>query len=132
MTLLSRLVPPLLAARALAALVAAVSGCGYVSHEKDVVEGEPVELAELDYNVVFSRYLNPDDTEDSAYLVGQQAPPPGYTYFGVFFEVQNDDEEAHALPDSFKIVDAEDQTYDSLQSESLYALPAGGEVEAQE
>src|SRR5215212_3243107 len=132
MTLLSRLVPPLLAALALAALVAAVSGCGYVSHEKDVVEGEPVELAELDYNVIFSRYLNPNDTEDSAYLIGQAPPEPETTYFGVFFEVQNETDEAKPLPDKFTIKDSDKEVFESLASESLYAFPLGGEVEAEE
>src|SRR5215212_4674040 len=132
MTLLSRLVPPLLAALALAALVAAVSGCGYVSHEKDVVEGEPVELGDLQYNVIFSRYLNPNDTEDSAYLVGQEPPAPESTYFGVFFEVQNESEEPQPLPDRFTIEDSDHQAFESLDSESLYAFPLGGEAEAQE
>jgi hypothetical protein len=129
---LRRLVPPLLAALAFAALAVSVSACGYESHEKDVVEGEPVELGELHYNVIFSRYLNPGDTEDSAYLVGQPAPKAETTYFGVFFEVQNETEEAKPLPDEFTIEDADRQTYRSLDSESLYAFPLGGEAEAEE
>jgi hypothetical protein len=129
---LRRLVPPLLAALAFAALAVSVSACGYESHEKDVVEGEPVELGELHYNVIFSRYLNPDDTEDSAYLVGQPPPKTETTYFGVFFEVQNETEETKSLPDTFTIEDAQRQTFKSLDSESLYAFPLGGEVEAQE
>jgi len=132
MTSLRRLVPPLLAALALAALVVAVSACGYVSHEKDVVEGEPVELADVDYNVIFSRYLNPDDTEDSGYLVGQPAPEPETTYFGVFFEVQNETGEARPLPDKFTIRDSDREVFESLGSESPYAFPLGGEVEAEE
>jgi hypothetical protein len=76
---------PLLAVLALAGLTAGVSACGYESHEKEVVEGEPVELGELAFNVTFSRYLNPADNEDSAYLVGQEPPPPGSSYFGIFF-----------------------------------------------
>ena len=127
-----RLVQPLLAALALAALVASVSACGYVSHEKDVVEGEPVELGELDYNLIFSRYLNPNDTEDSAYLVGQVPPPPATTYFGVFFEVQNETDEAKPLPDKFTIKDSGHELFESLESESLYAFPLGGEVEEHE
>jgi hypothetical protein len=122
----------LAAALALAALIVAVSGCGYSSTSKDVVEGEPVELGGLKYNVVFSRFLNPNDAEDTAYLVGQPAPPPGSTYFGVFFEVQNDGEQPKPLPQSLTITDAEHQIYHSLTSESLYALPLGGEVEAEE
>jgi hypothetical protein len=123
---------PLLAALLLAATAFALSACGYSSDSKDVVEGEPVKLGELQYNVVFSRYLNPNDNEDSAYLVGQPPTPPGHSYFGVFLEVQNESEEPQTLADSFTIADAGNQTFDAIASESLYALPFGGEVESQE
>ena len=127
-----RLVLPLLAVLALAALTLGVSACGYESHETEVAEGHQVELGELSYIVTFSRYLNPNDTEDSAYLVGQKEAPPGYTYFGVFFEVQNESEEPQQLPDSLEIVDADHNKFEALPSESLYALELGGEVEEQE
>lgn len=127
-----RILLPLLSAIALAALVVGVSACGYESHETEVVEGEPVELGELSFNVTFSRYLNPADTEDSAYLVGQPPPPPRSTYFGVFFQVQNESEERQKLPSTLTIVDADHTAYEVLPSESLYALELGGEVEAQE
>ncbi len=128
-----RILMTLLAALALGALAVGVSACGYESEETNVVEGEPVELGELSFNVTFSRYLNPNDTEDSAYLVGQENPPPdGMTYFGVFFEVQNETEESHALPSTLSITDADGETYDVLPSKSLYALPFGGEVEEHE
>src|SRR4051812_4421333 len=132
MTSLRRLVPPMLVMLFLAALVVAVSGCGYESSETDVVEGEPVELGDIHYNVIFSRYLNPSDTEDSAYLVGQAPPDPEMAYFGVFFEVQNKNEESKPLPDKFTIEDSDHQVFESLPSESLYAFPFGGEVESQE
>lgn len=127
-----RIFLPLLAALALVVSAAIVSACGYTSDSKDVVEGEPVKLGDLQYNVVFSRFLNPNDSEDSAYLVGQKQLPPGSSYFGVFFEVQNESEEPQTLADSFTIVDAEGATYKAIPSESLYALPFGGEVESQE
>ncbi|HEX3239293.1 MAG TPA: hypothetical protein VHR18_04050 [Solirubrobacterales bacterium] len=127
-----RFLAPLLAALALGLLAVGVSACGYESHEKDVVEGEPVELGELSFNVTFSRYLNIADNEDSAYLVGQDPPPDGSAYFGIFFEVQNESEEPQTLPSTLSITDASEQTYDVLPSESLYALPLGGEVEPQE
>jgi hypothetical protein len=127
-----RLALPLLAALMLSALGAGLAACGYSSDSKDVVEGEPVELGELKFNVTFSRYLNPADNEDSSYLVGQAPPPPGYTYFGVFFEVQNESEEPQTLPSTLTIADAGDQTFDVLPSESLYALELGGEVEPEE
>ncbi len=127
-----RLVLPLLAAMAFAVLVVGVSACGYSSDSKNVVEGEPVELGELSFNVTFSRYLNPADNEDSAYLVGQKPPPEGSTYFGVFFEVQNESDEPQTLPSTLTITDADHAEYHVLPSESLYALEFGGEVEPQE
>jgi hypothetical protein len=132
MTTLRRLLPPLLAMLVLAAVVASVTACGYESTETDVVEGEPVKLGDIHYNVIFSRYLNPNDTEDSAYLVGQAPPEPETTYFGVFFEVQNETEETKPLPDKFTIEDSDHEVFESLASESLYAFPMGGEVEEHE
>ena len=129
---LSALAPPLLAALALAVAALALAACGWSSDSKDVAEGEPVELGELQYNVVFSRFLNPNDNEDSAYLVGQPPAPPGSAYFGVFLEVQNEDNSPHPLPDSLSITDADHTVFEAIPSESLYALPFGGEVEPQE
>jgi hypothetical protein len=128
----TRLALPLLAATALIALSLALSACGYSSESKDVVEGEVVKLGELKYQVIFSRFLNPNDNEDSAYLVGQPPPPNGSTYFGVFLEVQNKSEKTQKLADSFTITDAGNQTFEAIPSESLYAFPVGGEVESQE
>jgi hypothetical protein len=116
----------------LAASALALSACGWSSTSKDVAEGEPVKLGELQYNVVFSRFLNPKDNEDSAYLVGQPPPKDAHNYFGVFLEVQNESEDPQTLADSFTITDAGHQTFDAIESESLYALPFGGEVESQE
>jgi hypothetical protein len=129
---LRRLVLTLLAALALAALTVFVSACGYSSDSKDVVEGEVVKLGELKYQVIFSRFLNPSDNEDSAYLVGQPPLAKGSSYFGVFLEVQNKSEKTQKLAETFTIKDAAEQTFDAIPSESLYAFPAGGEVESQE
>jgi hypothetical protein len=128
----TRLVLPLLAALLLGLVAMTVSACGYSSDSKDVAEGEVVELGDLKYQVVFSRFLNANDNEDSAYLVGQPALPKGSSYFGVFLEVQNKSEETQKLAESFTIKDADEQTYDAIPSESLYAFPFGGEVESQE
>jgi hypothetical protein len=127
-----RLVRLLLAAIALVALSAGIAACGYENESTDVVEGEPVELGDLQYNVIFSRYLNPNDNEDSAYLVGQAPAPKDSAYFGVFLEVQNENEESKPLPAEFTVEDADKQVYRSLASESLYAFPLGGEVESHE
>ncbi len=127
-----RLVPALLAALALAALTLFVSACGYSSDSKDVVEGEVVKLGELKYQVIFSRFLNRNDNEDAAYLVGQPPPKNGSNYFGVFLEVQNKSEETQTLADSATISDASHEKFEAIPSESLYAFPFGGKVESQE
>jgi len=127
-----RIVPSLLAALVLAMLALFVSACGYSSDSKNVVEGEVVKLGELKYQVIFSRFLNPSDNEDAAYLVGQPVPPNGSSYFGVFLEVQNKSEETQRLSDSFTITDAGNQKFDAIPTESLYAFPFGGKVESQE
>jgi hypothetical protein len=126
-----RLLRPLLAALALAVLVVSVSACGHESHETEVVEGEPVKLGELSFNVTFSRYLNPDDNEDAAYLVGQPPPAKGWDYFGVFLEVQNESDKPQTVP-SMTITDAEGNSYSAYPSESLYALQFGEKVEPEE
>jgi hypothetical protein len=125
------LLPPF-ALLALLALTVGVSACGYSSDSKHTNEGEPLELGELEYNVTFSRYLNPNDSEDAAYLEGQKEPPKGESYFGVFFEVQNKSDEPQQLPSSLTITDADDQEYEVLPSESIFALPFEGIVEAEE
>ncbi|HEY8082110.1 MAG TPA: hypothetical protein VIE64_00960 [Solirubrobacterales bacterium] len=132
MTRRQRTAYPLLAALVLLAALLGASACGYSSDSTEVVEGEPVELGELHYNAVFSRFLNPNDNEDSAYLVGQPQAPPGSSYFGVFFEIENESDSPQTLPDSLTIIDSEHEKFEVVPSESLYALPLGGEVEAEE
>jgi hypothetical protein len=123
---------PLLALLALLVLAAGVSACGYENNSKEVEEGQSVELGDLKYNVTFSRYLNPNDPEDEAYLTGQKEAPKGETYFGVFFEVQNESDEAQPLPSSLTITDVDDNEFEVLESESIFALPFDGQVEAEE
>ena len=123
---------PLLALLALLVVAGGVSACGWDGHSKEVDEGEPVELGELKYNVTFSRYLNPNDNEDEAYLVGQPEAPKGESYFGVFFEVQNESDEPQVLPSTLTITDIDENEFEVLESESIYALELDGEVEAEE
>lgn len=123
---------PLFALLALLALAVGVSACGYESHAHEVEEGAPVEVGELSYNVTFSRYLNPHDPEDAAYLEGQKEAPKGESYFGVFFEVQNESDQTQVLPETLTITDTDDQEWEALESESILAFPLGGEVPAEE
>lgn len=113
---------------ALATGALALAACGE-EETHSVVEGEPVELGPLEYNVLFSRFLNPDDVEDRAYLEGQPPPPPGSIYFGVFAQVENHDDEASVrIPDGFVIVDADEKEFEAIETESPYALPLGSEL----
>lgn len=123
---------PLFAALAVLVLGLGVAACGYKTEDTSVAEGESVYLGDLQFNVIFSRYLNPKDTEDAAYLVGQPEPPKGETYFGVFLLVQNETGETLPLPETATITDVDGQEYDLIESESLYAFPFGGEVEEEE
>lgn len=127
-----RALPSLVALLALLALTVGVSACGYSSNSKHTNEGEPLQLGELEYNVTFSRYLNPNDSEDAAYLEGQEEAPKGESFFGVFFEVQNKSDEPQQLPSTLTITDAEDNEFEVLPSESIFALPFEGTVEPEE
>jgi hypothetical protein len=126
-----RLLRPLLAVLALAALAVGIAACGYESDETHAEEGVPVTLGELSYNVTFSRFLNPNDDEDKAYLVGQPPEAEGYDYFGVFMEIQNESDKPQTVP-TMTVSDAAGNSYSAYPSESLYALQFGEEVEPEE
>jgi hypothetical protein len=128
----TRLVPPLIAALALVALALTVSACGYESDSKDVVEGEVVKLGGLKYQVIFSRFLNPNDNEDFAYLYRQPPPKKGSSYFGVFLEVQNKSELTQEVHSDFTITDAEGQTFKVIPNENFYSFPPAYGVPPQE
>ena len=94
-----------------------------------VIEGEPIELEPFEYNVLFTRPLNRFDVEDREYLSDQPAPKPGETYVGVFIKIKNTDDVAHEVPESFEMVDTAGGRYESIPSDSIYALPLGAELE---
>lgn len=109
----------------------ALAACGGSHHEKrtGIVEGERFEMGPLEYNVLFTRPLNPSDVEDKEYLVGQPEPEPDQTYIGVFLQAENlDEDQSHALPGSFELVDTAGNRYENLESESSYALRPGADV----
>jgi hypothetical protein len=122
----------MLAALALLLAALSVAACGVDEEEKTgLFEGEPVELGELRWNVLFTRFLNPHDIQDREYLVGQPLPPADASYMGVFVEIENeDDDNAQLLPESLEVEDTEHEVYESLESESPYALHLGEQVDA--
>ena len=119
----------LTAALALAVALAsvAISACGEEA-ESEVIEGEPIEVAGLEYNIQITRFLNPDDTEDAEYLAGQPPPEPGTEYLGVFMVIENEGDEALASADGYTVVDTLEQEFEPLESESPYALEIGADV----
>ncbi|MEX0620515.1 MAG: hypothetical protein WD181_02950 [Solirubrobacterales bacterium] len=129
----SRLIRALLATTLVAfsgfVLVACGSGGGEEGSGGEeievVIEGEAVEVEPFQYNVLFTRPLNRFDVEDREYLEGQPPPKPGETYIGVFVKMANIDDVPHAIPESFEIVDTADRRHESIESDSIYALPGG-------
>jgi hypothetical protein len=122
----------LLAATLALALVLGVTlaACGE-EETLAVVEGEPLELGEVSYNVQLTRFLNPDDTEDAEYLVGLPPPEPGKDYLGVFMVIENESEEVVPSATEFEVSDTQDNVYEPLESESPYALEIGADVPAE-
>jgi hypothetical protein len=113
----------------LAVPILGAAGCGE-EEELEVVEGEPVELGELAYNVQLTRFLNPDDNEDAEYLVGQAPSEPGHGYLGVFMVIDNESEEVQSSASGYTIVDTTEEEFTPLRSESPYALTEGEQVPA--
>jgi hypothetical protein len=94
----------------------------------EAAEGEPVVLDDVSYNVGITRFLNPDDPEDAAYLVGQPPAPGGEYYLGVFIEIINESDETRLTAGDYVVADTLDTEYHPLPSDSLYALEIGREL----
>lgn len=114
-------------ALALAVLAGTLSACGEEA-ESEVVEGEPIEVADLEYNIGLTRFLNPYDNEDAEYLVGQPVAEPGTTYLGVFLTIENETEDPRPSAHSYVVKDTLDNEFEAVESESPYALEVAAEV----
>jgi hypothetical protein len=115
-----------LLALAAVALALVVAACGEEEFAKTHVnEGEPIELGDLHFNVQLTRFLNPNDAEDAAYLKGEPAAPPGESYLGVFMEVKNKGNHDITLPSTqeMKVIDTTDATYEPLEVETVFGFP---------
>jgi hypothetical protein len=97
------------------ALLAA--GCGNKQETVTLGETEGIylDIDNLKYQVQISRYLNPNDVEDKAYLMGlpdsTSEPSGDETWFGVFIRVQNTTDEAIAPANDFVIEDTQEKIY---------------------
>lgn len=120
-----------IAAAICAALIVSVGACGE-EETTHVVEGEPIELGDLEINVQLTRFLNPSDPEDSQYLE-RQAPPPGdENYLAVFMTVENTGDQTVPIPaaEDFEVADTTGASFEAVQSNSVFALPFGEELGA--
>ena len=70
--------------------------------------GRAVELGELKYNVDLLPLPQPQRHRGLGLPGRPAAAAERPTYFGVFFEVQNESDEPQTLPESFTITDADD------------------------
>ncbi len=103
-------------ATALLAVVAA--GCGNEDEEVTVAETEGIylDINGLKYQIEMSRYMNPNDIEDSEYLIGlpeSSAPPTeDEIYFGVWVRVENvSEDETRPAASNWEIHDTQDNVY---------------------
>jgi hypothetical protein len=112
-----------------AALLCAVAaaGCGNKHATVTVADTEGIylDLDELKYQVQISRYMNPNDVEDSAYLSGlpESTPQPTgeETWFGVFIRVQNSTDETITPADDFEIIDTQEKVYRPVPIDNPFA-----------
>jgi hypothetical protein len=119
----------LLVIPAVLACALSVSGC-FNKHEVTVAETEGIylDVDELKYQVQISRYMNPNDVEDSAYLAGlpeSTAEPTGEeTWFGVFMRVQNPTEETITPASDFEIIDTQENVFRPVPLDNPFAYKA--------
>lgn len=91
----------------------------------------------LVYQVQISRTLNPNDTEDSSFLVGlpakQRELQPGEEWFGVFMQVYDKSGASHEAAREITIHDTEGNVYKPVQPNqyNLYAYRPGASVPAE-
>lgn len=109
-----------------------IAGCGDEDSDDavpEVVEGEPLELGELVYNVAITRFLNPNIVEDSAYLEGAPEEPRGMSYMGVFILIENDGDGEVPSAGGYAVVDGGHRVYRPVEGvETPFSLDVGASV----
>jgi hypothetical protein len=112
-------------------LAVPVAGCGE-DEESDgtpeAVEGEPLHVGDLIYNVSITRFLNPNIVEDEAYLADAPEEPLGKSYLGVFLQIKNETDEEISSATNYQIVDGSHRVYEPFDLETEYSLEVGAEV----
>ena len=118
---------------AVLAIAVPVAGCGEEEEGDEVpeaVEGEPLHLGDLIYNVSITRFLNPNIVEDEAYLAGAPEEPLGKSYLGVFLQIKNETDEEVASATNYQITDASHRVYEPFDLETEFTLDVGATVPA--
>jgi hypothetical protein len=102
----------------LAAVALLAAGCGNKTNSltEAQTEGLYMDAGPLLYQVQISRYLNPADPEDAAYLTGLPAgtstqPPKGQVWFAVFMQVRNRTNQTQQPTTQFTIRDTQGADY---------------------
>ena len=106
-----------------------LAGCGSSNDESQVAEGAPLHLGDMAYNVVITRYLNPNDPEDSAYLKGAPTLPNKDYYLGVFMQIKNNGDKAQVVPSDMKVVDTDGHVYSPSPLDNDFSLDLGSNLE---
>jgi hypothetical protein len=102
----------------LAAVALLAAGCGDKTNSQTEAqtEGLYMDAGPLLYQVQISRYLNPADPEDAAYLTGLPAgtstqPAKGEVWFAVFMQVRNPTKQTQDPTTQFSIKDTQGVEY---------------------
>lgn len=107
----------------------AFAGCGEEEEENHAVEGEPLELGDLSYNVQITRFLNPSNEDDATYLEGLPEAPLGQEYLAVFLRIENEGEELETIPYRFEITNIREISVEPIDVDNPFAVEFGAQIE---
>jgi hypothetical protein len=93
----------------------AVAGCGSSLPNRDAQAGDPVELGGVQYQVQFSRQLNPNSVNDRPLFAGVPGAglnlPGNQIWLGVFIQADNISKAQRRTASSFTVADAFDHVF---------------------
>lgn len=125
-----RLIPALLIAL-LALAAGVVSACGG-SDDGPILEGQALELGEVNYYVQLTRFLNPASAEDAAYLENVAPIADNEDYLAVFLRASNESDQEQTLATDYSIVDTRGNTFQPLPVDTPFSLQPGATIPAGE
>lgn len=102
------------------------AGCSKPSTDlSDITEGQSFEMGSLRINVLYDRFLNPADVEDSGYVQSAPTPPADSEYYGVFVLMRNEGDHDVPLPlqTGFTITDTTGARYQPVDTQNDFTFP---------